>query len=83
MATLIAYIARGGDDEQNPLRLSNLEARLDVAERTVREHANCSPSERIKRCFVELAAQVGWLKRLYRAYRKVLAIRGRPRSAAS
>jgi hypothetical protein len=72
MATLISYIARGGDDELNPLRLSDLETRVDRAERKVTEHEQLRPAERIKRCVVELAAQVGWLNRIYRVYRKVL-----------
>ena len=70
-AALVGYIITGGDRD-NPTRIDELEARLDRAERTIREHQELSPTERIKRCVVELAAQVRWIQVLYRGYRKIV-----------
>jgi hypothetical protein len=70
MAALVKYISDGGD-EANPQRITALEAKLDRAERTIREHRELSPTERIKRCVVELSGQVRWLQALHRGYRKL------------
>jgi hypothetical protein len=71
MAALVSYISRGGDPD-NPQRITELETRLDRAERALRAHRELSPGERIKRCFVELSGQVRWMQAMYRVYRKLL-----------
>jgi hypothetical protein len=71
VGALVEYISTGGDRD-NPKRIDELEARLDRAERTIREHQELRPLERVKRCIVELAGQVRWLQALYRGYRKVV-----------
>jgi hypothetical protein len=48
-----------------------LRSRLDEAESRLQEHADLPAGERIRRCAIELAAQVGWLNRAYRLYRRL------------
>jgi hypothetical protein len=56
-----------------------LRSRVELAERTVQDHADLPPGERIKRCVVELSGQVRWLGAALRWYRR---IRRRPMLAA-
>jgi hypothetical protein len=67
ITAMVNLLVSGPDVRDVP----ELRSRVAVAEAKLREHRQLPPRERIKRCFVELADQVGWLRATHRAYRKV------------
>ncbi|HZC53219.1 MAG TPA: sulfotransferase family protein [Mycobacterium sp.] len=77
VATLVQLLAFGDDKHEMP----RLRARLAEAEATVSEHRDLPPLERIKRCLVELSAQVRWLGVARRGYTKLRRRTGTARGA--
>jgi hypothetical protein len=76
IAALVELLATGAGADEVPA----LRERAETAERQVREHEELPPLERIKRCVVELSAQVRWLGALLGGYRRLR--RRRPVDAA-
>ncbi|GAB2469815.1 hypothetical protein [Jatrophihabitans fulvus] len=84
MAGLTAFARTAERDERNAAaRIAQLETevgRLRLDSEALAEHRALPPLERVKRCVVELSAEVAWLQRLLGVYRR--ARRGRAADAA-
>jgi hypothetical protein len=67
ITSLIQLLAFGNDEHE----VQRLRAKVSALEVRVAEHDALPPVERIKRCLIELSAQVRWLGRFYGLYRRV------------
>jgi hypothetical protein len=70
LAVLVEHADAAGHAESQA-ELGALQARLDAAERELRERREMPPGQRVKRCVAELSDQVGWLGAMRTGYLRV------------